>query len=131
MGLIFAYAKLDHIQFDKHKSIERLSLKCIQLSLHCSQVEIFLFENICQSDCLYARTEPVIKNLISLAFKSICNLHHTRGITPKRVSSGGVHLRDLAPGQHSSEETSLRWESMANYLQFNRPGNRTLDFPSR
>ena len=33
------------------------------------------------------------------------NLLNTRGITPKRVTSGGVHLRGLAPGQHSSEET--------------------------
>ena len=33
----------------------------------------------------------------------------SRGITPKRVTSGGAHLRDLAPGPHSSEETSQRW----------------------
>ena len=30
-------------------------------------------------------------------------------ITPKRVTSGGINLRGLAPGQHSSEETSQRW----------------------
>ena len=40
------------------------------------------------------------------------NLHSTRGITPKRVTSGGIHLRDLASGQHSSEETSLRWRTV-------------------
>ena len=40
--------------------------------------------------------------------KSKSNLHYTRGITPKRVTSGGAHLRGLAPGQHSSEETSQR-----------------------
>ena len=34
------------------------------------------------------------------------NLHYTRRITPKRVTSGGAHLRGLAPGQHSSEEAS-------------------------
>ena len=28
------------------------------------------------------------------------NLHYTRDITLKRVKSGGVHLHDLAPGQH-------------------------------
>ena len=33
------------------------------------------------------------------------NLPYARGISPNRVTSGGVH-RDLAPGQHSSEETS-------------------------
>ena len=27
----------------------------------------------------------------------------------KRVTSGETHLRDLAPGLHSSEETSQRW----------------------
>ena len=33
---------------------------------------------------------------------------NTRGSTPKRVTSGGAHLRGLAPGQHSYEET-LQW----------------------
>ena len=37
------------------------------------------------------------------------NLHYTRRIMPKRVTSCGAHLRGLAPGQHSSEETSQRW----------------------
>ena len=37
------------------------------------------------------------------------NLYDTRGITPKRVTSGGVHLHSLAHGQLSSEETSQRW----------------------
>ena len=39
------------------------------------------------------------------------DLFYTRGITPKRVASGGikhVHLRELASGRHSSEETSQR-----------------------
>ena len=34
------------------------------------------------------------------------NLHYSRGVTSKRVTRGGIHLRGLAPGQHSSEETS-------------------------
>ena len=33
---------------------------------------------------------------------------YTRDITPKHVTSGGIHLHGLAPGQHSSEETSPR-----------------------
>ena len=37
------------------------------------------------------------------------NLHYTRRITPKRVTNGGAHLRGLAPGLYSSEETSQRW----------------------
>ena len=36
---------------------------------------------------------------------------YTRDITLKRVASGEIHLRDLAPGQHSSEETSQRWRA--------------------
>ena len=35
-------------------------------------------------------------------------LHYTRGITLKRITSGGIHLRGLALGQHSSEETLQR-----------------------
>ena len=44
-----------------------------------------------------------------LQIKSKSNLHYTRRITPKRVTSCGAHLRGLAPGLHSSEETSQRW----------------------
>ena len=42
------------------------------------------------------------------------NLHYTRGITPKRVTSGGAHLRNLAPGLHSSEETWQRWRTVGD-----------------
>ena len=40
------------------------------------------------------------------------NLHYTRHVTPKRVTSCWAHLRGLAPGQHSSKEASMvasRW----------------------
>ena len=37
------------------------------------------------------------------------NLHYTCSIMPKGVTSGGAHLHDLAPGLHSSEETSQGW----------------------
>ena len=38
------------------------------------------------------------------------NLHYTRVITLKRdITSGGDHLRGLAPGLDSSEEISQRW----------------------
>ena len=40
---------------------------------------------------------------ISYQIKSKSNLHYTRRITPKRVTSCGAHLRGLAPGLHSSE----------------------------
>ena len=42
------------------------------------------------------------------------NLHYTRGNRPKRVTSAGAHLRGLAPGQHSSEETSQRWRAVGD-----------------
>ena len=42
------------------------------------------------------------------------NLHYSRGIAPKRVTSGGAHLRGLASGQHSSEETSQRWRAVGD-----------------
>ena len=38
--------------------------------------------------------------------------YYTHGITPKRVTSGGAHLRGLAPGQHSSKETLKRWRAV-------------------
>ena len=42
------------------------------------------------------------------------NLHYTRDSSPKRVTSGGAHLRGLAPKRHSSEETSKRWRHCAD-----------------
>ena len=52
----------------------------------------------------------------SLRIKS--NLHYTRCITSKYVTSGGIHLRGLAPGQHSSEETLLRWRVAADFESY-------------
>ena len=42
------------------------------------------------------------------------NLNYTRGITHKPVTSGGVHLCDLAPGRRSFEDTSLRWRAVGD-----------------
>ena len=42
------------------------------------------------------------------------NLHYIRRITPKRVTSGGGHLRDLARGLHNSEETWQRWRAVGD-----------------
>ena len=56
-------------------------------------------------------TEGFLKpNAKTAFFKAILkpNLHDTRDITSKRVTSGGVHRRDLTLGQHSSKETSQR-----------------------
>ena len=46
--------------------------------------------------------------------KSKINLRYTRGITPKRVTSGGAYLHAVVPGQHSSEETSQRWQAVGD-----------------
>ena len=40
--------------------------------------------------------------------------NHTRGITLKRVTSSGDHLRGLAPEQLSFKETSLRWRPVGD-----------------
>ena len=47
--------------------------------------------------------------LLSVMSNQKSNLHYSRGMTPKHLTSGGAHHRGLAPGQHSSEETSQRW----------------------
>ena len=38
----------------------------------------------------------IVETLCFIKIKS--SLYSSRGITPQRVTSGGVHLRDLAPG---------------------------------
>ena len=37
-------------------------------------------------------------------------------ITPKRAMSSGVHLRGLAPAQHSFEETSQQWQAVGDIV---------------
>ena len=64
-------------------------------------------------------------------FKGESSLDYTRDITPMRVTSGGLHLRGLAPGQHSSEEMSQREQAVSGTVRFDRPGNRTAHLPHR
>ena len=52
--------------------------------------------------------------------KSKTNLHPTRAITPKRVTSGAVHRGNLAPTQHNFEEISQQPQHCG---RFNRPGS--------
>ena len=49
-------------------------------------------------------------------YKRKSNLHYTRDITPKHVTSSGFHLCDLARGQHISEEASQRWRAVADTI---------------
>ena len=55
--------------------------------------------------------------------QSDLNFHYTRGSTPKRVTSGGAHLRGLAPAQHSSEETSQGWRAAGDTSDSRWKGN--------
>ena len=48
------------------------------------------------------------------SINSKSNLHHFRHITQKRETSSGGHLRGLAPGQHSSEQTPQRWRAASD-----------------
>ena len=58
------------------------------------------------------KISPRIK-LILQNMKSSLHLRYCC-IKTKRVTSGEVHLRGLASGQHSSEETSQRWQAVGN-----------------
>ena len=50
-------------------------------------------------------------------------LHYTRGITSKRVTSGGAQIGGLALGQHNSEETTQRWRAVGKTVSdFTGPG---------
>ena len=63
----------------------------------------------------FARSSIRDKNLSQiLDDKMQLNLHHTRGVMPKRVTSGEAHLRGITPEQHSSEETSQRWQTIGD-----------------
>ena len=64
-------------------------------------------------DCSFVADKCIPKNQ-SAAKLQISNLHYIYNITSKRVTSGGIHLHGLAPGQHSSEETSQRWQAVGN-----------------
>ena len=49
--------------------------------------------------------------------------YYAEAARSKRVSSGGAHLRGLAPGRHSSKETSrCGGEPLATLCRFDRSG---------
>ena len=53
---------------------------------------------------------------------SISKKSNTGGITTKRVTSGGAHLRGVAVGQHDSEETS-QWCRVVGDTVFDLTGS--------
>ena len=60
----------------------------------------------CYHGCLYNSRLSTGDFWYAARIKS--HLHHARDIMLKRVTSDGIHLRGLAPGQHNSEEMSPR-----------------------
>ena len=54
--------------------------------------------------------------------KTKSNLHYTRGITPKRVTSSGAHLCDLAPGYTAPKKRRSGGEPLATLCRFHRSG---------
>ena len=57
-------------------------------------------------------------------FRSKANLHLAGGITLKRVTSGAVHLRFIAPGLLSSEATSQRWRAVGDTADLTNPESK-------
>ena len=61
------------------------------------------------------------------------NLHYTRGIMPKRVTSGGIHLHCpwlnawATQLRRNIAAVGSRWDS----VRFDRPGSRIPDLPHR
>ena len=53
---------------------------------------------------------------------------HLRGITPRRVTSGGAHPRGITPGHDSYEETSQRWRDVDTVFDLTGPGIEPTTF---
>ena len=73
-----------------------------------------MLKQIQLSDCSNVVKNMLRKKDISLDMQRTggnikSNLHYTCDITPKRVTSAGVRPRGLAPGQHTSEDTMVRY----------------------
>ena len=56
-----------------------------------------------KSDTRDSQSKPFAAKVDQFETKS--NLYYSREITPKHVTSGGVHLRNLASDQYTFEET--------------------------
>ena len=74
--------------------------------------------------------EALVNSNIPGSSKS--KLQYSRSITPKRVTTGGVYLRCLAPRKHSYEHRSCGEPLTLQYFKrFDRLGNRTPDLLDR
>ena len=61
-----------------------------------------------------------LKVAFILKIQTIKSLLYYRGITQNRATSGAVHLRGIASGQHGFEETSQRFGNIVS--DFTWPG---------
>ena len=59
---------------------------------------------------------PVKKSTVTSSLKA------TLGYMPKHAMSGRAYLSSLASGQHSSEETLLRWRAVGDCVDLTRLG---------
>ena len=79
------------------------------LLLHILISSNLFVHSISHNTVFYAKNDHQVAEKVQIKSKK-SNFHYTRRITPKRVTSCGAHLRGLAPGQQSSEESSQRWQ---------------------
>ena len=89
-----------------------------------TQLELFWYHNqlqICSAEKKLGYALEKMWRLLPPPFK-ISRYASARNFTPKRVTSGGVHLHGLALGWHNCEETSQRWPAT---------GDTVSDCPAR
>ena len=58
------------------------------------------------------------------------NLYYTQDNTSKRITSGGAHLRSLAPGQHSIKKRRSGGDPLATLSEYSLTGLEVEPLPS-
>ena len=102
----------------EHDQMEAVKLLLSKPNCDSTIADAVRFFWIFNSSTITTRTAS--KNIVKIEtyreiiFYQKLNLHYTRVITPKRVTSSGDHLLGLAPGQHGSKETSQRWRAVGD-----------------
>ena len=84
-----------------------------------SNAEFFLYcNNNCQTSAILIYILSALCKIFSFESKEvefkrfISNLYYTSGITPKRVTSGGVHFCGIAPGNQSPKKRRSSFERL-------------------
>ena len=83
---------------------------------------------------LISKLVPMFSNYKVVAFletskKFKSNLHYILGNTSKRVTSGGAHLRNLAPGQHRMKNRRSGGDLLATLSVYNLTGLEVEPLP--